>query len=424
MIAASVKEPFIKKLSSGIMCYIIPKIGYVQSHAMVVVNYGSADLVAGAKGNTALAGAAHFLEHKLFEDESQNLFQTFSEQNADVNAFTSFGITTYYFNSVGNFEKNLKLLLQMVKKLVLTDENVEKEKGIILQEIAMYKDNPQWQIYYELLNALYVNSPIRYDVAGTPDSVKSFSKDTLEDLYKRFYRPDNMAVICSGDFNPSKAEEIIERAFESKPGPESEDISKRDYGTEPREVNKAYTESQMSVARPVFMLGYKDIGPQSGAHKSYTQTAAATQVLLELLAGEGSELYMSLYKDGLIDESFGGEFMQGTFFGTAMFSGTSDKPKTIAERVSAEADRLRKGGIDGGNLERVKRKLLGRYIQGLDQIADAVSIQADLFTKSANLADPARSIEIVDAESVHRRLNTLFVPEACSLAVIHPKTTK
>jgi len=158
---------YFKRLSNGMKCYIIPKLGYVEKQAMLGVNYGSVDYVfsAGGKDFAQPAGVAHFIEHKMFENKEINVFERFMGLKASVNAFTNFTNTAYYFTGSENFYECLRLLLEFVQRPHFTDENVEKEKPIIAQEIEMYEDNPFWVMYFNLLGALYKESPIRQKIA-------------------------------------------------------------------------------------------------------------------------------------------------------------------------------------------------------------------------------------------------------------------
>ena len=199
---------------SGLKVLFVKKPGYNKKTAMFGTNYGSIDNVFKVQGSdkeiVVPDGIAHFLEHKLFEQEDGNMLDKFSKLGASPNAFTSFNQTVYYFSCADLFEENFRMLLSYVQNPWLTDENVEKEKGIIGQEIRMYEDNPNWRVFFNLLDCLYVNHPVKLDIAGSIESISKITKELLYDCYHTFYTPSNMVVVVVGDLVPEEVFSIVE----------------------------------------------------------------------------------------------------------------------------------------------------------------------------------------------------------------------
>jgi len=388
-----------KELPSGATCYIIPKKGYASARCMACVRYGAMDSAFTATGarHDLPPGAAHFLEHKLFEGEpgEPGVFETFAALGAEVNAFTTASSTAFYFDAVENVEDGLRALLEFVYHPHLTDENVEKEKGIITQEIRMYDDDPQWASYLGVLEAAYAVHPARGNIAGTAESVAALDKETLALCHRTFYTPRNMAIICAGNFADKDALfDLIERNVSLL----SADVT-RNYGEEPSQISKEFAVRKMNLPRPVFHIGIKDIAPMKSPCD-----AAAARVLLDLLCGESSSLYADLFDKGLIDERFGGDILTDADLALSVYAGESDAPQKVYESLLAEIGRVKRVGFDPVDFARLKAKHTGQFLRGLNSIDALVPAQCGYFTRGTDFVRILEAYKRLTYDDVAERL--------------------
>ena len=284
-------------LDNGLPVCIVPKKGFSRKYALFATRYGGMDMRFRLDGQwlDTPAGIAHYLEHKMFDTEDGNALQELAMNGAEPNAFTSNAITCYYFDSTEKFYENLEILLSFVSVPYFTDESVEKEQGIIGQEIGMIEDNPEWQVYKQLMQSLYHTSPARTPVAGSVESIREITAQTLYDCHKAFYTPANMCLVVVGDVEPQQVLDIARRVLPKDSG----ELIERDYGVEePTEAARAYAEERMEVSMPSFLVGFK-CPPQHGGEEQH-RFAAIGELACDVLMGESSPLYARLYSQGLL----------------------------------------------------------------------------------------------------------------------------
>ena len=224
-------------LENGLPVFVVPKKDYRRKYAMFATRYGGMDMRFQLNGQwlDTPAGSAHYLEHKMFDTEAGNALQELAKNGAEPNAFTSNAITCYYFDSTEKFYENLEILLSFVSVPYFTEESVEKEQGIIAQEINMIEDNPEWQVYKRLMQALYHTSPARTSVAGSVESIRQITAQTLYDCHNAFYTPSNMCLVVVGDVDADKVLETARRILPESSGP---DIP-RDHGPAEDQIGRA-----------------------------------------------------------------------------------------------------------------------------------------------------------------------------------------
>ncbi|MDI6601827.1 MAG: pitrilysin family protein, partial [Thermoanaerobacteraceae bacterium] len=276
-----------KKFNNGLDAYVIPKKGFSKCFASLTVKYGSNDsnfITPGYDKPVIVPdGVAHFLEHKMFEKEYGSVFEQFDRLGVSANAYTTNTHTSYYFVSTDNYYEALDVLLEFVQTPYFTDETVEKEKGIIIQELRMYNDDPEREIFNNLLNAMYVEHPVKIDVGGTEESVRSINKDILYLCFNTFYRPDNMIFLSIGDVEPKMVFDYVENRIIPKTTGEIIRI----YPEEPDEIKKNYMEKAMNVSIPLMLLGFKDIEKEKN-DKSLLNKHIENSIALEALFGRSS----------------------------------------------------------------------------------------------------------------------------------------
>ena len=405
-------------LDNGLPVCIVPKKGFSRKYALFATRYGGMDMRFRLNGQwlDTPAGIAHYLEHKMFDTEDGNALQELAMNGAEPNAFTSNAITCYYFDSTEKFYENLEILLSFVSVPYFTDESVEKEQGIIGQEMGMIEDNPEWQVYKQLMQSLYHTSPARTPVAGSVESIREITAQTLYDCHKAFYTPANMCLVVVGDVEPQQVLDIARRVLPKDSG----ELIERDYGAEePTEAARAYAEERMEVSMPSFLVGFK-CPPQHGGEQQHRFTAIG-ELACDVLMGESSPLYARLYSQGLINGSFGAAFdiLPGAAYAYA--GGDSKDPKAVAEAILAEAQRLAREGVDEDYYKRIVNANFGAALRELNSFESiAVSMAEGRFQGY----DPYRFPEIYDsitAADVLAFLRENVTRSHMALSVIAPK---
>lgn len=350
-----------EKMSNGLDVYVLPKKGFNKTYAVFTTKYGSIDNRFVPLGKNEMVhvpdGIAHFLEHKLFEKADGDVFQDFSKQGASANAFTSFTRTAYLFSSTSNVERNLETLIDFVQDPYFTEKTVEKEKGIIGQEINMYDDNPDWRLYFGVIENMYKEHPVRIDIAGTVESISHITKDLLYECYETFYHPSNMLLFIVGPVDP---EAIISQVRENqgkKPYTDQPEI-KREEVKEQEAVFRKEKEIKMNVQGPKCLVGLKSKNPFK-LGKELLKHELSMNLLLEALFGKSSAQYESLYEKGYIDETFSFDFTAEYGFGFAAIGGDTPEPDQLAEDISSML--LRAGElITAEKIELARKKKIGR----------------------------------------------------------------
>lgn len=405
-------------LPNGLRIYLAPKQGFSRSYVMLATDYGSIDTSFMLDGSpyTSPAGIAHYLEHKMFDMPNGNGLQELSATGASPNAFTSYNMTAYYFSCTDRLKENLEILLSFVSQGYFTDESVEKERGIIAQEIKMYADSPDSCVEENLFSAMYQNHPIRENIAGTVESIQEITPQTLRDCHGAFYQPSNMVLCVSGDVTMQQlknmAERILPKTFCGTP--------ERFYGiAEPPVPGTAYVSQQMEVSMPLFSIGFKGAELLKGPERFREEIVG--DLAAEVLCGESSPLYLRLYEEGLIDSgfSYGYSIIKG--LAAMTMGGDSSDPKRVLREILAEAERIVKDGVDEGLFRRLKRASYGHRIRGLDSM-DGICYRMAIadFDEYDYFSFP-EIYDAVSAEDVRQLIRTQIVPEKAVLSVIFPK---
>ena len=400
---------------SGLEIRVMPKKGYDSAYAVFGVKYGSIDTALQKESGefeTIPEGTAHFLEHKLFESEDLNAFERFAKTGASANAYTSFEKTAYLFKGSDKIEESLEILLDFVQNPYFTQETVEKEQGIIGQEIRMYQDLPDWQVMFNLLRALYEKHPVRIDIAGTQESIAEIDADLLYGLYKNFYNPANMVLCVVGAIEPEKVFDIVEKNIKETDGRKIE----RKFEKESAKPVKDYVEEKLSVACKQFLLGYKE--DISGPLLSL-EDELASQIMLEAIAGKSSPLYKKLLDEELIDLGFGTELFNGFGFSCVMMGGTSADPDKTVSILRSEIKRMQKEGIDPVAFERAKRKTYGRMVMGYNDIDDTANLMMNLYFNGYEPFAELEACKNITLEKAQERLAVLK-EKSSAVSVINP----
>ena len=407
-----------EKLANGLQIFVVTKPEFAKTYAFFAVKYGGMDMRFEEDGQwrDTPAGVAHFLEHKMFDTEDGNALQVLAANGAQPNAFTGSDMTAYYFDSTENFEENLRTLLSFVSVPWFTRESVDKEQGIIGQEIRMGEDDPSLRCYYDMLEALYDHLPVRTSVAGTVESIADITADTLYACHRAFYQPANMCLCVVGDVDPNLVRRAAEEILPRQSG--RADIS-RDYGEpeEPRAVTPR-RERRMEVSMPLFMVGWKCDAPLEGPES--LRQELIHDLAYELLMGESSPLYTRLYEQGLVNKNFGGGWDR--VHGGACFyaGGESRDPDAVRDAIAEEAQRIGREGLDEAFFQRTLRALYGSRLRRLNSF-DSVCIElATAYFYGSDYYTFAECYDTITKEDAEQCIRTCFTPERTALAVVLP----
>lgn len=395
---------------SGLKIFVYPKEGYSSTYAIFGTDYGSID------AEKIPNGTAHFLEHKLFESDEVDAFQRFAQTGASANAYTTFDKTCYLFACGANFAENLKILLDFVQHPYFTQETVEKEQGIIGQEIRMYQDDPVWQSLFNLLRCIYKNHPVRIDLAGTQETISQISADMLYDCYNKFYCLQNMALACVGN---TSVEEVVKVVNEVIKPTEGQKITR--HFDEPYEINGSYIEQKMSVAMPQFAFAFKeDPGADHNARPTLKEKIM-TSVLIDCLFGDTTEFYNDLLDNGYISTGFGAEYFTGPGYRIILFMGDSKDPKYVAEALKNRVLEVKKNGISSEDFERIRRAQYGRAIMSYNDVDGLANELITSYFENYKLFDEIDIFKSLTLEDVNEHLMRQYDVDNTSLSVILPK---
>jgi predicted Zn-dependent peptidase len=414
-----------EKLDNGLEVYILPKKGFSKTFATFTTKYGSIDnhfVPFGEKGAIKVPdGIAHFLEHKMFEKEDGDVFQQFSQQGASANAFTSFTRTAYLFSATDKIDENVETLLDFVQSPYFTESTVEKEKGIIAQEITMYDDQPDWRLYFGVIENMYKNHPVKIDIAGTVESIQDITAEHLYTCYNTFYHPSNMVLFIVGAVEPESMLNLIKKNQGSKTFEEPQDIE-RVYPEEPAEAAVKERTLEMSVQKPKVFVGIK---PErlnlSGAEMMKHELSA--QLAYELLFGRTSDFYHNAYENGWIDESYSFDYSLENGFGYALIGSDTSVPKKLAEEINHTLDRaIEKWPFGQADLDRVRRKKIGFFLRALN----SPEYIANQFTRYAfndmNLFDVVPALENLEVPDLQEAFASVSQEsQRSSFTIVPPK---
>ncbi|CEO12361.1 EF-P 5-aminopentanol modification-associated protein YfmH [Paraclostridium sordellii] len=418
------EEVYYEKLDNGLDVYFMPKKGFTKKFAVLATNYGSNDLefipINQTEKSKVNEGIAHFLEHKMFEQpDGGNAFDKFSKLGASANAYTNFTMTAYLFSCTENFYESLQHLIDYVQTPYFTDENVEKEKGIIEQEIKMYNDDPDWNVYFNCLKAMYSKYPVNIDIAGTVDSIYKITKEELYTCYNTFYNPGNMILFVVGDVDAEKVMEIAKKSNHYDVDKLKNEIE-RFYPEEPKTVNEKEIVAEFPISMPMFNIGFKDsdVGMKG---KELLRKEVITEILLDMILKRGSEIFEELYMSGLINDNFGCGFTSQVDYGYTLIGGESNEPRKVKDTIIKYINKYKEDGLSEDDFNRVKKKKMGQFIKYFDSVNFIANNFISYKFKGINLMDYLEVIKQVKFEEVEERLKKHLKEEYCSISIVEPK---
>lgn len=413
------EKAYVENLENGMKVIIIPKQNTKKKYVIWGTHFGSIDnrFIMPQTGEEVFIpdGVAHFLEHKMFEQPNgTNSLDTLMALGIDANAYTTNDHTAYLFECTDHFEEGLNELMDYVQHPYFTDENVEKEKGIIGQEINMYDDDPSWQLYMNIMDCLYKDNPIKIDIAGTIESISKITPDVLYKCYNTFYHPSNMTMVLCGDFDPGELLKEVKKRLVPK---ENQGEIKRIYPLKENSINKKEKITQMEVSTPIFMIGYKDI---ENSKEDRIQKHIAIEILLNMVIGKSSDLYKELYENGTvlsqpdIDYEFSDEYAH------VLISGFSKDPKLVREKIDKTIESMKENGLDEEHFNRIKKKIYGDYVVEYNSVGDIARMFLADNIKGINSFEYIEKFEDVTKEYAEKVLNEIFKDENEAISIVNP----
>lgn len=411
---------FEETLENGLVVRVVPRPGFAKKFAFLATDFGSIDMRFSFDGrNYAVpAGVAHYLEHKMFDLPEGNAMEIYAKYGGSNNAFTNYTMTAYYVECTDCFEENLQTLLRMVMTPYFTDESVEKERGIIEQEIRMYEDSAGSACFENLFAAMYGSHPARIPICGTVESIAEITPETLYACHKAFYDPANMMLCVVGDVDPERVAELARQ--HTPKGTKMRAV--RDYGAqEPMTCPQPVVRRQMEVSMPTFAIGFKCPPASGGAEAERLELIG--DLAAELLTGESSALYQRLYEQGVIDGDFSSEFEHMKGLALLVAAGDSDTPEQVLEEILTQARRVGAEGIDRAHFERLKKSMLGRRTRGLDSFEGVCCEMCACGFEGAEYLDYPDVFRTVTPEDVELFIRENVIKERAAISIVEPLET-
>ncbi|WOV85340.1 pitrilysin family protein [Sporosarcina jeotgali] len=412
-----------QKLDNGLNVYVLPKEGFSKTYVTFTTKYGSVDRTFIPRGGKELVtvpdGIAHFLEHKMFEKEDGDVFQQFSQNAAAANAFTSFTRTSYLFSSTSELYENTKTLLDFVQQPYFTEKTVEKEKGIIAQEITMYDDQADWRQYFGTIENLFENHPVRIDIAGTVETIQDITAEHLYECYETFYHPSNMVFFAVGNVDPEEMLKFVEQDQQAKSFESPEPVV-RSFPSEPDYAAKKRSELYMDVSKPKLMIGTKCRNTDMSG-KEMLIRELASDVTLDILFGRSSDFFTKAYNEGLIDESFSYEFNLENGFGFAAIGSDTEKPEELEKLIkSVFEDAKNNWSITDEQLERIRKKRIGLFMRALNSPEYIANQFTHYNFNEMNLFDVVPVLEGLTTDQLKSAFEDLYYEDGQTTMTIYP----
>ena len=418
----NIKEKcYMEKLENGLQVIIIPKKEIQKKYIIWATKFGSIDntFIDSTTGEKVVIpdGVAHFLEHKMFEQKNGvDSLYVLMALGLDANAYTTNDHTAYLFECTDHFYEGLDELMDYVQNPYFTDQNVEKEKGIIGQEIGMYDDDPGWQLYINAMDCLYEKNTIKVDTAGTVETISGINPEMLYKCYNTFYHPSNMVLTVAGDFEPEAILAEIKKRLKDN---EVRGEITRIYPEEKLEINKKYAEKEMEVSLPLFMIGFKD--NIKDKYNEVVKRHIAIEIILNMLIGKSSNLYNELYKEGYLLSQPDLEYEFGNEYSHVLIGGQSKKPQKVYEKIAEKIQEMKNNDINVQEFNRIKKKIYGDYAVEYNNVADIGRMFTSDYIKGINSFEYMDKFEEIDAEYAKQVLKEIFTEDKMIMSVIKGK---
>lgn len=413
---------YFEEMDNGLKVYLLPKKGFSKTYGLFSTCFGSIDTTFVPIGENEMLkvpdGIAHFLEHKMFEMEDGDASYGFARLGASTNAFTSSSRTAYLFSTTTHEDECIELLLDFVQDIYLTEENVEKEKGIINQEIGMYDDDPDWRCYFGSIQNLYQNHPVKIDIAGTVDTVREIDKETLEKCYHTFYHPSNMMLFVVGNIDPQKTMTLI-RENQAKKHFEKENQIQRENVDEPQDVDQDELILNMDVVMPKLIVSMK-INDILTEPSQKLKRELSMNLLLDLLFAKSSKLYEDWMRQGFINDSFSANFTQERNYSFLQIGGDTQEPEKLRDKIYELIESIDSFEIDEADFQRVQKKNIGILIGVFNSPESIANMFSRYYFEGIMIFDLIDCLASLSLDDINQ-LKSLFDKKYLSTCMIKPK---
>ncbi|MBQ9315016.1 MAG: insulinase family protein [Clostridia bacterium] len=417
-------------LPNGLDVMIIPKKDCIKKFAIFGTHFGSMNYKFKTGQDTEITvvpdGVAHFLEHKLFEQEDGvNALDRLTKMGANPNAYTSFNHTAYLFECTENFNEVFKALIQFVQNPYLTKENVEKEKGIIGQEIQMYDDDPSWQLFFDLLGAMYKNHAITKDIAGTIETIAEITPEILYKCYNTFYDSSNMAICVVGDVNPDEVLEIIKSDVKDN---QLDSKIERFYDDESKDINQKEVMKKMDISMPMFAVGFKDNFIDGILDSGLTQKSLelatrdiAVQIALGIMFGKSNDFFQKLYDSGLIIKPLGYSYTFEEDYAYSVIEGESYKYRKVIDEIKKRIEEVKTNQLDKTEFENMKKSMYGDYVRMFNNVSVVATSFINNYFRGIDTSDYAEAFKNITIEDVEKVIQEHFDFDKMAVSIIESK---
>ena len=413
-----------EKLHNNMQVFIMPKKEFSKKYAIFATNFGSNDLEYinphTKKHMRVNDGIAHFLEHKMFEmPNDTDVFEEFARLGASPNAYTNFNITAYYFSATKNFEPSLKHLINYVQTPHFTDENVEKEKGIIAQEIKMYDDDPNWRVFFNSLKAMYKEHPNSIDIAGTVDSIYKITKEELYDCYSTFYSPSNMALFIVGDVDIDSTMNIIKSTVQDTNMFEG-DVQKIP-ANETDDIRQKEIVQEFEISTPIFCIGYKE--KISSLNEKYPRLKKEIEmdIINQIIFKKGSKLHDKLYNSSLIFTQLDVSYTSFKDYGYVSIESESNDVAKTKNIILEEIEKFKKQGVNKDEFNRIKKQKIGNFIKSFDSLDNISNNYLMMYFKGCDIFEYYDYLEQITIQDINKRILSFFDEKQMVISIINPK---
>lgn len=399
----------IEVLDNGLTVYLIPFKNRKNYYIEYVTKFGASinkfKPVDSDKFKTISYGVAHFLEHKVFEQETgEDPFKFFSKYGSDANASTGYKSTSYIVEGTNNIEENLDYMLTYVNSPYFTDENVEKEKNIIVEEVNMYNDEPEGKLYRESGKAIFKRHPMRIDIGGTEKSIRGITKEELYSCYNTFYQPSNMLLFIGGNFDVEKVMNVIKnnKALNSRSAKKNFEVK---VAREPEEVNTKFKELEIEgMVIPKFILTIKKL-LKNVDKKDRFELAVSVNILYNILYGDSSNFREEALNSNIMSYLVTSKVIVDDFL-LVEFMAESQDPKKLSEMI---VNCFKKKKITSEEVERQKKCFISNLVLASDRVVPTISSLVDNVIDYGDIiydkVDIIRGITLDKIEKVRKFIN-------------------